>query len=89
MYESHGISTCSKLTEADKADLKTNVSAGFVEEVHDVQMPRSDDYEAPGWDCEEIIVNEKEINEESYVCSFNSSPVQFNLIEGCNLQGCP
>lgn len=85
VFESQGISQCTKLSTADKMDLgiKANVSAGVVTEVQEEQEPRRDDYEAPGWDVEEITVNDNDggINGGSYMCSsLIIAPVQLNTI---------
>ena len=92
VYLSHAISSCSYLTKADKADLK---SLSAVQSLSLVETgTRKDAIVAPGWDTDENESGESDnsnddgINYESYVPSLinNALALQANtLVPQCNL----
>ena len=82
VFQSHTISECTKLSSADKSDLRSVLGAGEVTEWPEEYELRNEVFEAPGWDIEENSCVDKEINtHESYTCSCSLTlPVQLNTI---------
>ena len=81
VYKSHTISECSKLSTADKTDLRAILGAGEVDE-QQVWESRQEVYEVPGWDvidepCDVIKINDSK----SYSCESSIlSQIQLNTI---------